>query len=280
MPPLQTRMSAPRRFSSPWVGRQAHGALPCGRRKPSLRHLAYALLWACLPSSAPADQALVAVAANFSEAARQLGSDFESSSSHNITLTVGSTGKLYAQILHGAPFDVLLAADQKRPKILETNGRAVAGSRFTYAVGRLALWSADSTGAVADGAKTLRSSQFRKLAMANPDLAPYGAAAQETLNALGIADRLKPKLVMGENIAQAHALVATGNAELGLVALSNILSASGSHWEVPADLHSPIRQDAVLLKRGATNRAATAFLLYLESPKAIALIENLGYSTQ
>lgn len=235
-----------------------------------------ALLFACLPVPAIADQALVAVAANFSEAAHTLGSDFEKSTAHNITITTGSTGKLYAQILHGAPYDILLAADQKRPEILETDGQALPGSRFTYAVGRLTLWSASND----VGPDTLRSGNFRKLAIANPDLAPYGAAAQATLHALGVADLVKPKIVMGENIAQAFALVSTGNAELGFVALANVLNAAGSRWDIPSNLHSPIRQDAVLLKRAAANPAAKDFVLYLKGAKAKAIIESLGYTTQ
>ncbi len=239
-----------------------------------MQSVVFVLANTCLPISAIAGQGLVAVAANFSQAAHQLSADFEKSSGHGITVTTGSTGKLYAQILHGAPFDILLAADQKRPMILETNGQAVAGSRFTYAVGRLALWSAHSDNV---GPDTLRTVNFRRLAIANPDLAPYGAAAFETLQALGIADRLKPKIVMGENIAQAHALVATGNAEMGLVALANVLNAEGGRWEVPANLHAPIRQDAVLLKRGTANPAAKEFFLYLQSAKAKTIIEGLGY---
>jgi molybdate transport system substrate-binding protein len=237
-----------------------------------------------LPTAASADEALVAVAANFSEVVERLAANFESASGHSLTVTTGSTGKLYAQIRNGAPFDVLLAADQRRPELLEKEGRAVAGSRFTYAVGRLTLWSPDPERVTADGAETLRSGAFRKLAIANPDLAPYGAAARETLTALGLLDTLGDRVVMGENIGQAHALVATGNAELGFVALSFVLSprnrTPGSRWDVPQDLHAPIRQDAVLLIRAADNPAARAFLDYLKSAEARAVIESFGYGVE
>lgn len=231
--------------------------------------------------SAFAEDALVAVATNFSEVMERLESEFEEAGDHTLTVTTGSTGKLYAQVCNGAPFDILLAADQRRPKLLEAESRAVAGSRFTYAVGRLTLWSPDAERISADGPATLHAGSFRRLAIANPDLAPYGAAARETLAALGLLGMLGPRIVRGENIGQAHALVATGNADLGFVALSSVLSPRnkqpGSRWDVPQDLYTPIRQDAVLLTRGAENAAARAFLDFLKTDEARVVIESFGY---
>jgi len=240
------------------------------------------LLWG-LPSCARAADALVAVAANFSEAMEALETRFEGECGHSLTVTTGSTGKLYAQIQHGAPFDVFLAADQRRPQLLEEQGQAVAGSRFTYAVGRLALWSPDPERIGPGGGAVLRKGAFQKLAIANPDLAPYGAAARETLRSLGLFDQLQGRIVMGQNIGQAYALVATGAAELGFVALSSVLSPRntrpGSRWDVPQELYAPIRQDAALLKRGAANPAARAFLDYLQTAEARRLIRRFGYLT-
>lgn len=228
-----------------------------------------------------AAEATIAVAANFSEVVEKLQADFEKATGNELTIVIGSTGKLYAQISNGAPFDVLLAADRKRPERLETEGRAVAGSRFTYAVGRLTLWSPEAGRVAADGAETLRAAKFRSLALANPALAPYGEAARQTLEHLGLWKALEPKIVMGENIGQAHALVASGNAELGFVALSYVLSPRndrpGSRWDVPTELYTPIRQDAVLLTRAADNPAAQAFLAFLKSRPARKLIESYSY---
>lgn len=201
-----------------------------------------------------------------------------------MTVVAGSSGKLYAQIANGAPFDVFLSADQERPGRLEKEGLAVAGSRFTYATGRLTLWSAEPGRVGRDGAATLRRGEFRRLAIANPALAPYGAAAKQALEKLGLWDRFKDRIVMGETIGQAHAMVASGNAELGFVALSSVLSprteTKGSRWDVPGDLHAPIRQDAVLLSRAAGNPAARGFLAFLRSEKARGLIESFGYSIE
>jgi len=236
-----------------------------------------------LGSPAVAEQALVAVAANFSEVMERLKADFERETGHELTVTVGSTGKLYAQIHHGAPFDVLLAADQERPIRLESEGLAVAGSRFTYAVGRLTVWSPKKGRVGADGEATLRAGDFRSVSLANPALAPYGVAAKETLEQLGLWTTLETKLVMGQNIGQAHALVASGNAELGFVALSYVLSPRnkqpGSRWDVPETLYTPIRQDAVLLSRAAENSAARAFLSFLQSEPVRKLIESYGYGS-
>lgn len=227
---------------------------------------------------------MVAVAANFAEVMERLEADFERESPHGLNVTVGSTGKLYAQIVNGAPFDVLLSADQRRPEVLEERGLAVRGSRFTYATGKLTLWSRDPDQVGTDGAATLRAGEFRRLAMANPDLAPYGVAARETLEGLGLNDALSDRIVMGENVGQAHALVATGNAELGLVALAHVKSprndTRGSRWDVPEHLHEPIRQDAVLLMRAEDNSAARDLLAYLRRPEVQALIRDHGYGVE
>jgi molybdate transport system substrate-binding protein len=231
-----------------------------------------------------AEEALVAVAANFKDAIDRLEADFEQRTGHVLEVTTGSTGQLYSQIVHGAPFDVLLAADQERPERLEREEHAVAGSRFTYAVGRLVLWSPDPDRIDADGAATLKSGDFRRLAIANPDVAPYGAAAIEVLETLGLAETLRPRIVMGEDIGQTFAMIGTGNAELGFVALSYVLSPQneqqGSRWDVPADLYTPIRQDAVLLDHGADNAAAAAFMDFLQGGEARAVIGGFGYGLE
>lgn len=232
-----------------------------------------------LAGPAAGEEAVIGVAANFAEVVERLEKDFERRSGHALTVVVGSTGKLYAQIAHGAPLDAFLAADQARPQRLESEGLAVAGSRFTYAVGRLTLWSR-TPGAV-DGAATLRDGSFRLLALANPALAPYGEAARQTLENLGLWDDLEDRIVLGETVGQAYALVASGNAELGFVALSYVRSprnrTPGSRWDVPSDLYEPIRQDAVLLTRAAANPAARGFLDFLRSDAAKAVIESYGY---
>jgi molybdate transport system substrate-binding protein len=249
-------------------------------RRPLLLPLSLLLVLAVAVPAA-GEEATVAVAANFAEVVERLEADYERRSGHALNVVAGSTGKLYAQVVAGAPFDVLLAADQERPERLERDGLAVAGSRFTYAVGRLTLWSREPERVGADGAATLRDGDFRLLAIANPALAPYGQAARQTLAGLGLWDRLERKIVRGESIGQAHAMVASGNAELGLVALSYVLSprnaTPGSRWEVPPDLHEPIRQDAVLLNRAAGNAAARGFLDYLRGDAARAVIETYGY---
>jgi molybdate transport system substrate-binding protein len=246
-------------------------------------------LWAvCLaaalfarPVAVSADTALVAVAANFADAAADLAARFATETGHEVTITTGSTGKLYAQIVAGAPFDVLLAADAETPARLEAEGMAMAGTRFTYAVGQLALWSADATRIGPDGAQALEDEGLRFVAIANPALAPYGKAARAVMMALGQWDRLQPKLVLGQNIGQTHALVATGAAEVGFVALSAITApgkpASGSFWPVPAALHDPIRQDAVLLMAGRDNAAAAEFLRFVQSEAAAGVIAAYGY---
>ena len=223
-----------------------------------------------------AEEALVAVAANFATAMEALSEAFERNGPHRLRVSTGATGTLYAQATHGAPYDILMAADHARPERLEAAGFAVPGSRRTYALGRLVLWSAHPRGVARGGIDTLRAGKFRKLAIANPELAPYGAAAREVLRALGLYEELRSRIVMGEHIGQAHALAATGNAELGFVALAQV-GADGSHWEVPGTLHAPIRQDLVLLRRGTDNAAAQAFLAFLQTPPALGIIAAHGY---
>lgn len=234
--------------------------------------------------NARASEATVAVAANFTEVAHQLQADFERDSSSKIAVVVGSTGGLYAQIMHGAPFDIMLAADQRRPRLLEESGDAVAGTRFTYAIGRLTLWSPNPHTVTEDGMGTLTAAKFAKLAMADPKLAPYGSAAKEVLTKLGLYEKLTPRIVTGANIAQTFTMVQTGNADLGFVALSYVVSkqnaSPGSRWDVPQHLYTPIRQDAVLLKHGNSNVAARAFLQYLRSPHAIQVIQRFGYAIE
>ncbi len=225
-----------------------------------------------------AAQAHVAVASNFAAPMKELAAQFEQATGHTLTLSTGATGKFYAQIKHGAPFDVLLAADDETPARLIREGDAV--QRQTYAIGRLALWS-ERPDFIDGSDAVLRQNRFDHLAIANPKLAPYGAAAIEVLANLKLTDSVQGKWVVGENIAQTYQFVASGNAELGFVALSQVMQngtlRSGSVWQVPATLHTPIRQDAVLLKHGTHNAAARALLEYLNTPAAIALIRSYGY---
>jgi len=238
-------------------------------------------LWAlCALAAARADEVQVAVAANFAAPMQDLAAEFARASGHRAVAIVGATGKLYAQIRNGAPFEVLLAADAATPQRLEDEGGAVAGQRFTYAIGKLVLYSARPGFVDAEGA-VLQQAHFAHLAIANPQTAPYGAAALQALQALGLQQRLASTLVQADNIAQAYEFVSTGNAELGFVALSQVAapgrSSPGSWWLVPAALYQPIRQDAVLLKAGADRPAARAFLDFLRSEKARALIRTYGY---
>ncbi len=233
---------------------------------------------------ARAGEALVAVATNFAEVMPPLVEEFERRSGHDLRYTTGSTGQLYAQIVQRAPFDALLAADTERPARLVAEDRAVAASRFTYARGRLVLWSRDANRIDADGAGTLRDAPPRKLAMANPRLAPYGAAARETLEHLDLWDEFEPRIAMAQNVGQAYAMVHMGAAEMGFVAQSALLAkdgdAPGSHWPVPAALHDPIRQDAVLLTRSSDNAAARAFLDFLAGPHGRRIIADHGYELE
>lgn len=215
----------------------------------------------------------VAVAANFATPAKHLAEPFLRETGHRLVLSSGSTGKFYAQIKSGAPYEVLLSADEATPRRLEEDGLAVAGTRFTYATGRLVLWSARPNLAI--GEELLRRNELQRLAIANPRLAPYGAAAQQVLENLGLWATMRAKLVQGENIAQTFQFVSTGNAELGFVALSQV--EGGSHWLVPASLHAPLKQDAVLLVRGRDSAAAASFLEFLRGALARKLIRAYGY---
>lgn len=215
----------------------------------------------------------VAVAANFATPARHLAAPFLRETGHRVALSSGSTGKFYAQIKSGAPFEVLLSADEATPRRLEEDGLAVPGTRFTYATGRLALWSARPN--LPMGEALLRKNDFQRLAIANPRLAPYGAAAQEVLEKLGLWANVRSKLVQGENIAQTFQFVSSGNAQLGFVALSQVQG--GSHWIVPATLHAPLKQDAVLLARGKDSAAAGSFLEFLRGPLAREVVRSYGY---
>lgn len=250
-------------------------------RKPSFIALAAAVWIALVPRAGVAETALVAVAANFAGAAEALRARFAAQSGHDLTLTTGSTGKLHAQIAAGAPFDVLLSADSATPARLVAEGHAVAGSAFTYATGRLVLWSAEAGRITGDGPAALRDPALRFVAIANPDLAPYGIAARETLQSLGLWRALQSRIVMGQNIGQTHAMVASGAAELGFVALSAVIgpdaTRGGSRWEVPQSLHAPIRQDAVILAHGRDNAAARAFMAFLRGSEAATLITAFGY---
>lgn len=229
-------------------------------------------------TEARAAETNVAVAANFTAAAKEIAAAFEADTGHKAVLSFGSSGKFYAQIANGAPFQVFLSADADRPEKAETEGLAVPGTRFTYAVGRLVLYSGDPALVDAEGAVLGRPGAFAKLALANPKTAPYGSAAVEAMTKLGVYEGVKDKLVQGDNIAQTHQFVATGNAQLGFVALSQVMADDkGSKWVVPADLHAPIKQDAVLLKTGAASVAAKAFLAYLKGDRARAAIAKYGY---
>lgn len=231
---------------------------------------------------ARAGQVQVAAAANLAQPIRQIAAGFERETGHRAIVALGATGKFYAQVRNGAPFEVLLAADAETPRKLEAEGLARPGTRFTYATGRLVLWSA-TEGLVDAGAEVLRQPPRGKLAIADPRLAPYGVAAVETLRHLGLLAAWQPHLVQGESIGQAFQFVASGNALFGFVALSQVMEdgriVRGSAWIVPEPLHAPIRQDAVLLKPGAANPAAAAFLTYLRSDAARALLRRAGYAT-
>ncbi|MFC6670630.1 molybdate ABC transporter substrate-binding protein [Marinobacterium aestuariivivens] len=239
------------------------------------------LLAGLLSLSVPghADEIRVAVATNFVEVMRELAADFERETGHEVTLSSGATGKLYAQIKNGAPFDLFLAADDRRPELLEQEGVALAGSRFTYALGELVLWSPQPD-LIDGGPEVLEAAPFDYLSIANPKTAPYGRAAQQTLERLGLWANLEGRLVRGENIGQAYQYVHSGNAALGFVARSQVYRngeyTAGSYWRVPADFHEPVVQQAVQLREG---EAVTALLDHMRTPAARALIESYGYGT-
>jgi molybdate transport system substrate-binding protein len=231
-----------------------------------------------LLASAPAQaaQTNVAVAANFTDAAKEIAAIFKKKTGHEAVLSFGASGQFYTQITQGAPFQVFLSADDSRPKKLIEDGLAVPDSRFTYAIGKLVLWS--KSPGIVTGEETLKAAAFAKLSICNPAAAPYGLAAVETMKSLNLYESLKPKLVEGATITQAYQFVETGNAELGFVALSQLTGRdAGSRWVVPQALYDPIRQDAVLLKSGAANEAASAFIAFLRSPEARSIIERYGY---
>ena len=229
-----------------------------------------------LSPPARAAQTSVAVAANFTEAAKEIAAAFHTATGHEAVMSFGASGPFYAQITHGAPFQIMLSADDARPLQLVKDGLGVEASRFTYAIGKLVLWSREA--GLVTGEASLRDGQFAKLSIADPAAAPYGAAAIEALKALKLYDALLPRIVMGATIAQAFQFVDTGNAELGFIALSQLVGhAGGSRWLVPQSLYAPIRQDAVLLKQGADNPAATAFMDFLKGGSARAVIARYGY---
>jgi molybdate transport system substrate-binding protein len=245
-----------------------------------MRGLATTLVAGLIASHAAAEELRVAVAANFAEPMQQIASSFEQATGDKVELVSGSTGKFYAQISNGAPFDVLLAADEQTPRKLAAEGNAVAASEFTYAIGKLVLWS-PSQGTLDSGPEVLKKAAFQHLSVANPVLAPYGAAAVAVMKALGVYESLKLKIVQGENITQAYQFVSTGAAELGFVALSQVMKdgkVQGSAWIVPAELYPAIRQDAIILAQGSHKRAAGRFLDYLRSDAARAVIASFGYA--
>ena len=231
---------------------------------------------------ARAEQLTIAVASNFAAPMQQIARQFEERSGHQVKLAFGSTGKIFAQIYHGAPFQGFFSADQAKPAQLVELGLAEAGSRFTYAEGKLALWSSKSKFVDSNG-EVLAHGSYNRLAIANPKLAPYGAAAVEVLQQLGLEESTRPRWVQGENISQTYQFVASGNADLGLVAVSQLLqdgsTTKGSVWVVPEHLYSPIRQDAVILQRGLDSSAMNEFWEFVQSAEARAIIRAYGYRT-
>jgi molybdate transport system substrate-binding protein len=240
---------------------------------------AIAMVWA----QAQAADIHVAVAANFTAPMQKIARSFEQTSGHKVLLSFGSTGNLYAQIKNGAPFQMFLSADDETPAKLENDGLGVASTRFVYATGKLVLWSAQPN-VVDDQGNILKSQRFQYLAIANPKLAPYGVAAIETLNKLGVLQEVQPKFVQGENIAQTYQFVASGNAPLGFVALSQVMVdgkiAKGSAWVVPAHLHAPLRQEAIVLQKGKDNAAVNALFNHLRSDHAKQVMRAYGYEVQ
>lgn len=239
------------------------------------------ILTALLAGAAHADTVSVAVAANFTAPMQKIAAEFAKDTGHKAELSFGATGKFYAQISNGAPFGILLAADDTTPAKIAREGKGVADSRFTYAVGKLVLWSKQGGYVDAQGA-VLKTGKFQHVAIANPKLAPYGLAAEQTLTQLGLLEQIKPKFVQGENIGQTYQFAATGNAELGFVALSQVMEdgkiKSGSAWLVPSSMHEPIRQDAIVLNTAKDNAAAKALMDYLRGDKARAIITSYGYA--
>ena len=243
---------------------------------------AFALALLLIPPMVSAAQVRAAVASNFTDAIKKITARFEQETGNRVELIFGSTGKHYAQIRNGAPFDVFFAADVRRPRLLDDEGSAVAGSRFTYAVGRIVLWS-PHPGYIEGGSKVLRAGTFQHIAIANPRLAPYGVAAQQVLESMGLWQGLQRRIVRGENISQTYQFVSSGSAELGFVALSQVKRPGepikGSYWMAPPESYSPIEQQAVLLTHGRDNAAARAFLSFVQGPEARKIIEGFGYAT-
>jgi len=241
--------------------------------------LSLVLFFSLAVTPALAEQVLVAVAANFVPPFRELAMEFEKATGHTVQVASGSSGNFYAQIKNGAPFDVFFSADNERPKLLEDEGLGVKGSRFTYAIGRLVLWSPDPK--LVKGEDTLRSESFKHLAIANPKTAPYGVAAMQAMQKLGVWESVQPRLVLGENLGQTMGFIESGNAELGFLALSQVvdprMKGKGGRWDVPINLHEPIQQDVVLLAKGKENQAAKALMEFMGGPQATAIIERYGY---
>ncbi|WP_286714459.1 molybdate ABC transporter substrate-binding protein [Marinobacter sp. tcs-11] len=251
-------------------------------RRTCWRFFRLLAIWLLLPlSNVYAGNLTLAVAANFTDTTASLVETFEAATGHQVTASFGSTGKLYAQIRNGAPFDVFMAADAQRPQLLESEGMAVPGSRFTYARGKLVLWSPE-TAAFLSPIAYLNEQPFSRLAIANPKTAPYGLAAQQVLEHLELWSPLQPKLVRGDSIAQTFQFIASGNAQAGLVALAQVKAwpdQDGTLWRIPQSYYAPIDQQAILLKRGADNTAARDWLAFLQSPEAVAIIQGYGYDT-
>ena len=249
----------------------------------SLRHLilSSAVLLAAASATAHADEVSVAVAANFTAPMQKIAAQFEKDTGHKAVLSFGATGKFYAQISNGAPFGILLAADDKTPAKIAQEGKGDAASRFTYSIGKLVLWSKQDGYVDANG-EVLKTGKFQHVAIANPKLAPYGLAAVETLGKLKLTEQVQPKTVLGENIGQTYQFAASGNAQLGFVALSQVMEdgkiREGSAWIVPSSMHEPIRQDAIVLNSAKDNVAATALMQYLKGDKARAIIKSYGYA--
>lgn len=234
---------------------------------------------ALLPALANAAEVKVALAANFTDAAKEIGALFERKTGHRAVFSFGATGQLFTQISQGAPFEVFLSADQATVTKAGAEGHGVAATQFTYAVGKLVLFSKGSE--AAGGERTLKDGQFNKVAIANPAAAPYGAAAVEVMKAVGVYDALTPKIVQGQNIAQTYQFVESGNAEIGFVALSQVIGdSSGSRWLVPQNLYTPIRQDAILLKTGAASAAAMEFVSFLKGPETAQVKQKFGYGAE
>jgi molybdate transport system substrate-binding protein len=275
MNPLHTALHTPTHAARP-APFGAPRVAPTSRRL----HCVLLLLLGGTLLGAQAGEVSVAVAANFSAPMNKIAAAFEQDTGHKAVLSFGSTGKFYAQIKNGAPFHVLLAADQDTPALLEQQGQTLLGSRFTYATGRLVLWSRQS-GVVDARGEVLRQGNFEKIAIADPKLAPYGAAAVEVMDKLGLRQALQAKIIQGENVAMAYQWVSSGNAALGFVALSQVMRdakiVEGSAWVIPTALHAPLHQDAVALGRSRDQPAAAALLVYLQSERAKAIIRSFGY---